>query len=116
MDDFTRIHYSYKLFDDLNCCSEDLNGNYSDTALAFILEDMMRCHILNCLAALIVIQMERMKQQKAKRNDYKKHEILKRKLFRAACLMMMDTEFDNDEVVTTTLLSSFPDVSKISDE
>lgn len=116
MDNATRTKYSYELFNDLNCCSENLNGNYSDTALAFVLEDMMRCLILNCLAALSVIQMERMKEQEVKSNAYKKREILKRKLFRAACLMMMDTEFDNDEVVTTTVLSTFPDKSNISDE
>jgi hypothetical protein len=111
-----RIQASYKLFDKLKCCLEDLNGNYSDDEdLYLVEEDKMRCHILNCLAALSVIQILRKKQQKALDIDNEKDELLKRKVFWAACSMMMDPDFDNDEVVTSTILSAYPDKGKISD-
>jgi hypothetical protein len=45
-----------------------------------------------------------------------KHDMLKRKVFAKACLLMIETESDSDEVVVNTVLSSFPDKSKISDE
>jgi hypothetical protein len=121
MESFQRIFASYSLFDKLKCCSEFfyLNGNFSvrdDTPLAFLEEDKMMCHIINCFAALRVVQIRRRKQQKEKNNYNEKHELMKRKVFRAACLMMIDAEFDNDEIVVNTILSAFPDDSMMSDK
>jgi uncharacterized protein YicC (UPF0701 family) len=48
--------------------------------------------------------------------DGVKHELLKRKVLGAACAVMIETELDNDEVVITTILSAFPDISQVSDE
>ena len=83
--------------------------------IALVQEDKMRCHILNCLAALTVVQIRRKRQQKTSDNN-EKHELVTKKVFGAACSVMIDTEFDNNEVVVTTVLSAFPDDSKMSDE
>lgn len=45
-----------------------------------------------------------------------KYDVLKRKVFTGACLLMIEIESGSDEVVVNTVLSSFPDESKISDE
>jgi hypothetical protein len=66
---------------------------------------------MNCLAALSVVQIQR----KTKQTGIQQYELLKIKVFKAACSMMMDTEFDYNYTVNT-ILSSFPDESKISDE
>ena len=95
-----RISASYELFDKLECRSEDLNGDFSDDgALALVEEDKMRCHIMNCLAALSVVQIQRKRIQKTSdNNNNEMHELVKMKVFGAACSMMIATEFDNDEV------------------
>jgi ankyrin repeat protein len=128
-----RIRASYELFDKLGCCSEDLDGDYSDdAALALIEVDRMRCHIMNCLAALRVVLEQRkiqqmkclaafrvvLEQTKIQQNlsILFENEVVKRKVFREACLMMIDTEFDNNKVPVNVILASFPDDSKISDE
>jgi hypothetical protein len=110
-----QIKASYELFDKLKCCSENLNGDFSDeeTLLALVQEDKMRCHILNCLAALTVIQIQRKIKQKAVDIDNERRELVKRKVFGAACSMMFDSEF---EVGYETIISSFPDEGKMSDE
>jgi hypothetical protein len=111
-----RIKASFELFDKLKCCLDDLNKDCSDDqALCLVEEDKMRCHILNCLAALSVIQILRKRQQKALDIDNEKDDLLKRKVFWAACSMMMDPDFENDEVVTSTILSAYPDEGKMSD-
>jgi hypothetical protein len=75
----------------------------------------MRCHIINCTAALILVQIQRKNNQKVSYYN-EKHELVKRKVFRAACLMMIDSEFGNNLAAVNTILSSFPDESKKSDE
>jgi hypothetical protein len=58
-----RIKDAFKLFDTLNCCSKNLPKNlsiYDDpSVLALMCEDKMRCHIINCLAALRIVQMQK---------------------------------------------------------
>jgi hypothetical protein len=58
----------------------------SDEGIALI-EDRMRCNIMNCLASLRVLQSERKNIQKS--TDDLKHDMLKRKVFAAACSLMI---------------------------
>lgn len=111
----SRIDESFSLFRDVNCFPMyvDLQKGVNDAALILGAIENMRCHILNCLAALSVIQIE---AKKLIASDDERRESVKRKVFCAACSMMIETELDNDEVVMTTLLSAFPDSSKMSDE
>jgi hypothetical protein len=51
-----------------------------------------------------------------KATDNVKHDMLIRKVFAAACLLIIETESDSDEVVVNTVLSSFPEKRKMSDE
>jgi hypothetical protein len=87
----------------------DLNVDFdNDTALALMDLDKMRSLILNCIAGLRIVENER-----SKRNglEIDKHELVKRKVFAAAILMMM-----SDESVTNkdqgAIVSSFPDDSR----
>jgi hypothetical protein len=41
---------------------------------------------------------------------------VKGRVFKEACLLMIGTGFDIDDVVVNTVLSLFPDDSKISDK
>lgn len=80
-----QIKASYELFDKLKCCSEDLNGDFNDdVALALVDEDKMRCLILNCLAVLSIIQIQRKIKQNEVDSYNEKYELVKRKGFRAA--------------------------------
>jgi hypothetical protein len=108
-----RIKASYELFDRLKCCSIDTIGNLDDeAALAFIEEDKMRCHILNCMAGL-----RRLYIQKKKLNSTdSKQESVKRKVFNAAIAMIIDAENDGDQAVINNLLSVFPDEKTMTDE
>jgi hypothetical protein len=115
-----RIRDSYKLFDTLNCCSEnlknldiDLENDNHLALLALLSEDKMRCHIINCIAALRIVQIQRMEYVS---EDIEKHELVKRKVFDAACSMMINyTETDSEQVVVNRILSAFPDNNKMSD-
>jgi hypothetical protein len=117
MEGETRIQESYDLFDKLECWSKDADGKYHrGTSLVSVDEDRMRCHILNCLAALSVVEMQRTKELEMIDNSNEKRELAKRKVFRAACKLMINTQFDNNDVAMTIILSSFPDDSKIDDK
>jgi hypothetical protein len=67
------------------------------------------------MAALILVQIQWTSNQKVSYYN-EKHELVKRKVFRAACLMTIDSEFGNNLVAVNTILSSFSDESKKSDE
>jgi ankyrin repeat protein len=108
-----RIKASFQLFDRLKCCLADLNGDFDIvTALALMDEDKMRYFILNCLAALLVVQIERSKHNSSETN---KHELVKRKIFAGAISMMMSTECVNNQD-QNSIISAFPDDSKMTDE
>jgi hypothetical protein len=94
MDCFERIAASYNLFVKLNCCSKDNLSRYfgGDASLAVLDLDKMRLHIMNCLTALRVVEEKELKEAD---NDDEKQKLMKGKVFRAACLMMIDTNFDN---------------------
>jgi ankyrin repeat protein len=112
----SRIHESFSLFREVNCFplnNVDLQKDSDDAALILGAIEKMRCHILNCLAALSVIQIETKNHQISLNEE--RHESVKSMVFSGACSMMIETELDNDEVVMTTLLSAFPDKSKMSD-
>jgi ankyrin repeat protein len=112
-DNDKRIKASFQLFDRLKCCLADLNGD-SDivTALALMEKDKMRCLILNCLAALHIVQIERSKHNGSETNE---HELLKRKIFAEAISMMMRDEGVKNQD-QNAIVSAFPDDSKMTDE
>jgi ankyrin repeat protein len=115
--DLFRIKACYELFDKLKCCSGDLNGDFSDdAALALVQVDKMRCHTLNCLVALSVVLIQKKLKQKVLDTSNEKYELVKRKVFRAVCLMTIDAEFDTNKVGFTTMISSFPHENKMLDE
>jgi hypothetical protein len=95
MDDVKRrLEASYQLFDKLKCCSRDLNGVFDDSALPFMEENKIRCQFLNCLAALRTVKIENSKKNSG---DVESHELVKRKVFAGAILMMINTECDSNE-------------------
>jgi hypothetical protein len=117
MDDNLRcLKASLRLFDKLECCSSNLNGDFDNvfTALELVDEDKMRCHIFNCLIALNLVHTEKRKEYSA---DDDKYEMVKGDVFTAAISMILDDEFDSNEAVVKTILTGFPfpDESKISD-
>ena len=110
-----RIKASFKLFDMLKCCSSSLSEDIgdNDAALALVDEDKMRCHILDCLTALHLVQLQRENKIGAASNE--NLELVKRKVFNEAISIVVDDEFDNDAIFNA-ILSAFPDVKKMSDE
>jgi hypothetical protein len=59
-DDLCRLKASLQLFDKLECCSSNLNGNFDNVyaALALVDRDKMRRHIINCLTALHLVETQ----------------------------------------------------------
>lgn len=111
----SRVEASYQLLSELKCCSRDLKASDIDdgTALASVEEEKMRCHIINCLMALHIIQMQRRNQNAA---DVNKIALTKNKVFAAAITIIIDTPFDEVAVMTIFTLMAFPDKGKMSDE
>lgn len=72
----------------------------------------MKCFILSCLSALLLVQTQRKKCNVIVDIDKDNHKLVKRKVFTAACAMMMDFNSDNNGVVVKTILTSFPDEKK----
>jgi ankyrin repeat protein len=72
----------------------------------------MRCLILNCLAALRIVQIERSKHNGSETNE---NELVKRKIFAEAISMMMSTEYDKNQD-QNFIISAFPDDSKMTDK
>jgi hypothetical protein len=76
----------------------------------------VRCHVINCLIALDLVQLQNETQDEvAPTNDY---ELVKCKVFIASIRMILDEKFNRNEAVANTILSVFPfaDERKISDE
>jgi hypothetical protein len=91
---------------------DDDDDDYDDdAALELVDEDMMRCQIINCVAALQLVQRRRGREK-----NNSKYELTKRKVFSAAISMILDTEVGGDQRDMSTIFSAFPDVSKKSDE
>jgi hypothetical protein len=76
-----------------------------DAALALLDEDKIRCHIMDCVAALHLIQM---RKQRIAIVETAKIESVKRKVFNAAISMILNDEFENDRAVVNTILSALP--------
>jgi hypothetical protein len=117
-DDLRRLKASVQLFDKLECCSGNLNGdlNNVDAALALVDVDKMRYHIINCLTALYLVEAQiRRSDETVGDGNY---ELVKGKVFNASISMINDYKFDSDEAVVSTILSSFPfpDEGNMSDE
>lgn len=114
--DDSRIKASLQLFYKLGCCSSDLNAAdiYNvDVALALVNKDKLRCHIINCLAALHLVHAG---QNEFENSDEEKYESVKMLVFHSAITMILDDEFDSDDAVVGTIYSEFPDENKMSDE
>jgi hypothetical protein len=109
------VKAAYELFDELKCCSNGSrrNGDFtSDAALASLDVEKLKCHIINCLAALNVVEIETRKF-KAPANE--KHELVKRKVFEGACSTIINAKLDaNQSIVKKSVLSAFPDKSKMT--
>jgi ankyrin repeat protein len=109
---------AFFLFDrlDLDCFSCGVNRyNYIDVDAAFALldEDKIRCHIMDCVAALHLMQM---RKQRVAIAETAKIEFVKRKVFNAAISMILNDEFDNDRAVVNTILSALPDERRMTDK
>jgi hypothetical protein len=106
---------AYELFDELKCCSDGprRNGDFtSDAALALLDVEKLKCHIINCFAALNIVEIKT-RHFKAPANE--KRELVRRKVFEGACSMIINAELDtNQTVIKKSALSAFPDKSKIS--
>jgi hypothetical protein len=90
------VKASCKLFIDLKCCSDGprRNGDFtSDEALASLDEEKMMCLIINCSAALKVLQIKR-GELKAPANE--KHKSVKRKVFKGACSILINADSDSN--------------------
>lgn len=116
----SRIRAAFLLFIELKCCfvygglSGDINDEDAATSFPSLDEDKMRCHIINCMTALHLVQKQKMK--KAAVGYDKKYELVKRKVFTGAISMIIGDEFESDQAVVDTILSAFPDKSKMYDE
>jgi hypothetical protein len=109
-EDLSRIWASFKLFAELSCLCrgrEEEDHNNCEEALELVDEDMMRCHIINCLTALLIVQIHRTKKQMDKNV-----EAVKRKVFTGAVLMILNSESESDQSVVNTILSAFPEEKK----
>jgi hypothetical protein len=108
-----RLKASLQFFVKLECCSSNLNGDFKDvgTALALVDVDKMRCHIINCLTALHLVETQ-------KRRSDELYELVKGNVFNAAISMISDDTFDSDEAVVSSILLGFPfpDGNKIADK
>jgi hypothetical protein len=117
-DDLRRLEASLQLFDKLECCSSNLNGNFNnvDAALALVDRDKMRRHIINCLTALHLVETQIRGSDETV--DDENYELVKGKVFNASISMINDDKFDSDEATVSTILSSFPfpDEGNVSDE
>jgi ankyrin repeat protein len=103
-----------QLFHKLECCKGEMPINYVYSVLLSFDEDKMRCHIFNCLTALRLIQIQKMKLVPFEGN--RKYELVKRKVFVKAISMIIDDESNSDHEIVDTILSAFPDESKMNDE
>mmetsp|Transcript_34759 Transcript_34759/g.33083 ORF Transcript_34759/g.33083 Transcript_34759/m.33083 type:complete len:91 (-) Transcript_34759:766-1038(-) len=86
--DLSRLKASLQLFDNLECCSPSLNRNFDDmnTALALVDLDKMRCHVINCMTAIHLIEIEKKIKEGVVIND--DYELVKSKVFYASTLMI----------------------------
>jgi hypothetical protein len=75
-------------------------------------EDKMRCLILNCIAGLRIVEVEKSKKNGSETEE---RELVKRKVFAAAVSMMMSDESVNNQD-QNAIVSAFPDNSKMTDE
>jgi ankyrin repeat protein len=104
------IAAALSLFNKLQCSSGEGVG------LASADEDKMRCHIINCLTALRLIQIQNAKTEDSEKN--RKYKSVKRKIFRKAISLIIEdvSESDSDQEIVNTILFPFPDLSMINDE
>jgi hypothetical protein len=111
------VKAAYELFDELKCCSDGprRNGDFaSDVALALLDVEKLKCHIINCSAALNVVEVKtRHLKAIAPANDQR--ELVRKKVFEGACSIIINADYDtNQTVIKKSVLSAFPDKSKMT--
>jgi hypothetical protein len=86
--DLSRLKTSLKLFDNRESCSTSLNRNFDDmdTALALVDLEKLRCHVINCLTAIHLIEIKKKIKEGVVFND--DYELVKSKVFYASTLMI----------------------------
>jgi hypothetical protein len=109
-----RIKAISQLFDEVKCSSGTWRRRILDDCdiaeiLSLLDEEKMKCHIINCLAALQIVRIEKKRLLEISIN--KKHELVKKKVFQGACLILMDDEFS---AMKNPILDTFPDKSKMT--
>jgi hypothetical protein len=79
--DLSRLKASLQLFENLESGSTSLNGKFDDvaTVLALVDLDKMRCHVMNCLTAIHLIEIEKKIKEAVVLND--RYELVKSKVF-----------------------------------
>jgi hypothetical protein len=117
-DNLRRLKASLQLFDKLECCSSSMNGDFNnvDATLASIDIDKMRCHVINCLTAIHLVETEMKIDEAVVGNG--NYELVKSKVFNAAISMISNDGFRSNEAVVKIILSGFPipNESRISNE
>jgi hypothetical protein len=121
----------YRLFKETQCIINDVVDNENDDSnndddeyaddeinvrkLETLDEDKMRCHILDCLAALHRVQRE--KRTRRISSGDKEYESAKRRVFSSAVTIVMEFEESviADQHDLRSLLPCFPDKEKMTD-
>jgi ankyrin repeat protein len=105
-----------QLFHKLQCYKGEMPIEFllPHSALLLLDENKMRCHIFNCLTALHLIQIQKMKCVDFE--EIRDHELVKRKVFMNAISMIIDDGSNSNHESLDTVLSAFPDESKMNDE
>jgi hypothetical protein len=100
-----RLKQSTDLFREMKCVNDDTNN---------VDYDKMRCHILDCLAALRRLQRDS-RICGSRTATEEQHESAKNKVYAAAIPTTMDDNGHGNHYILTFLLSPFPDKNKITD-
>jgi hypothetical protein len=103
-----------QLFVELNCNSSGgIRLDFrSDAAIVFLDVEKMKCHIVNCLAALNIIEIKKAETKALADGEL---ELVKTKVFAGACSILIHSEFDNNKsIIKDMILSAFPDKTKMS--
>lgn len=106
------IRRSYNLFLEMKCITAVAKNKSLDLeTLDSLDEDKMRCHILDCLVALLRVQ-----KRKKKLEIRHQHECTKRRIFALAVSAIIDDkELEGSDHILSSLIVSFPDTAKMTD-
>lgn len=107
------ITSSAELFMKMQCHSA--NANTNRVKMEDLDEDMMRCHILDCLVA--IRRLEREKRVLKISGGNEPYECAKRRIFKSSVSMILDEQrpIESDQRIFSLLLQPFPDEDKNTD-